>query len=119
MDLFNQQIARQNAEEGIARAVGHANKVSEKWSVRVKKLFHQYLIQTPGEFFMEDFRVFAKGRIEDPPSNRAFGGVSRSFSHKGYITRIRIDKTTGITAHGANATVWQRTPKFIEECRNK
>lgn len=101
LDLFT---AEANANKGISRAIDNAGDI---WKERVKYLFKTYLSTQREPFLIEDFRAWCKGKIDQPPSNRAFGFVPRFGKSTGLIKFVGYRKTKNPKANGTPASVWQ------------
>lgn len=86
-DLFD---ARR--DQGIARAVDHADRVIDQWSEDAYKLLLAYA--GGREFLSEEFVDYARAALPAPPDARAFGGPIRRAVNAGVIRRIgyRLDK---------------------------
>lgn len=97
-------------QEGLQRAVDNANKKNDKWSDRSWELFKSWLHLKPAhfEFMMEDFRLHLErnGKIETPPSKRAYGFIPLKALREGLIERYGMGHVQNENAHMANATVW-------------
>lgn len=103
---------QQKAQEGLQAAVSHADKVIPKWKVRCWELFLEWLDRKPVgfRFKVEDFRLYceAQGKLELPPSNRAYGLVSVRASRAGLIVSVGTAKVNNPTAHRCNAGLWEK-----------
>jgi len=96
-------------DEGMHRAITHANQVVENWSERVFDAFKEYLILTQKQpFQIEDFRAWIGDRIPPPPHNRAFGSIATKAIKAGLIERIGFAPVKNPKAHRANSAVWIR-----------
>lgn len=92
-------------DEGMARAITHADNVNEKWSDLAYDFLRRY-IRTHAFFMAEDVREASKGTIPEPPHNRAWGGIVRRAATEGLIVGCGIRKVKNPTSHCANAAVW-------------
>lgn len=87
-DLFDQR-----RDEGIARAVDHADRVVDDWSAQAYRMLLAWAAGR--EFITEEFVTFAKPRLPAPPDNRAFGGIVRRAFKAGVLRhthRYALDK---------------------------
>lgn len=113
LDIFDQQAGEHLAEVGMQLAVESADRKEKDWSKRCWQLFLWWLrrnIRRGSEFMVEDFRrhVIEMGLLEEPPSNRAFGMVSKRALAGGWIEFVRTDKVKNKNAHCARASVWRK-----------
>jgi hypothetical protein len=105
-EIFTGSQAR---DEGMNRAVDHANRVVEDWSERAYTELQNFLRSNPGEFMCEDFRGWcAMIDFPLPPHARAFGGVIARAARAGLIKKAGIGQVKNVKAHCANANVWRR-----------
>ena len=102
MDFTGPQLA----EKGMNAAVQHANYCIPDWS---KQAYHFALMycRTRTRFMAEDMRLASDGVIPEPPHTRAWGGIIRRLQHNGIIRCVGISKVKNVTAHSANASVWE------------
>lgn len=101
------------AEVGLELAVESADRKEKDWSKKCWQLFLWWMrrnIKRGGEFMVEDFRKHVKeyGLLEDPPSNRAFGFVSKRALNGGWIVFSRVASVKNKKAHAARATMWRK-----------
>jgi hypothetical protein len=112
MTLFDQNLADQNAKEGMGRAEDNANVIPYKWNDKVDALFIKWLNDPDigpghGNFLTEDFRKYAETTdLPEPPSKRAYGSVIVRARKKGLIYKVGYGKPTNVLAHGTPATLW-------------
>lgn len=108
---IDERIANKNATSGIQAAELNAEIKNDNWSMLCRQCFKRYLRivkrRKNNTFMIEDFRKFAEGKLPYPPSNRAFGGVTRWARTEGLIKAVGYGKTKGVTAHGTPATIWE------------
>lgn len=93
-------------DEGIQKAVDHANEKTEKWSDRALAFLKQYA-STNSVFSGEQVRFAAGGVIPFPPHLRAWGGVMMSAARQGLIEKIGYIQVENPLAHRANAALWR------------
>lgn len=106
-DLFDQPTARELATEGMNRAVEHADRVNQHWSVEAGQLLRIYA-QINHEFMTEDLRVWAhKKGLPLPPDPRAWGAVVQAAVRDGIIIRDRFAMTKIPPAHATPRPVWR------------
>jgi hypothetical protein len=109
---FNVKKARERRDEGITRAVKHADAVSKDWSERAYRFLKWYItsLDRKTTFVIEDVRALAKTKVslEDPPSARAWGSLAVKAVKAGLIKRAGYTQVRNPAAHRANCTVWQR-----------
>ena len=103
------------ANQGIKKAVDHANQVTPKWAEMAYDCFLSYLGCCPSgyNFMAEDVRDFSTRHypficdgLPEPPSLRAWGGIMRRAQRAGVIRAIGTRKVVNPKAHSANATLW-------------
>jgi len=102
--------SRQNRDEGIRTAVGHADDEIQDWSSKAYIFFiEKYLKNNDGNFKAEDVRSYAA--LVDfplPPSARAWGGIMMKARKDGFIDLVGIGPVRNAKAHRANAATWIR-----------
>ncbi len=101
------ELADYLKEEGIERAVNHANEVTPNWSDRAASLLKEFISVCHTPFMAENFREYAeKQGLEEPPSKRAFGGVITRAKSMGWIKSIGFGLTHNPLAHRTPASLW-------------
>lgn len=99
-------------DEGLERAVTHADKVVPEWKDKCWSLFLEWLDRMPAghRFLLEEFRLHceAQGKIEQPPSNRAFGFLSVKAARAKLIFQCGTGKVNNPNAHRCNAGRWEK-----------
>ena len=93
-------------DKGIKKAVEHAEDVSDGWSVQAIAFLEEY-IRDHRQFSGEQVREEARGRIPEPPSLRAWGGVLLAGSKRGWIKQVGYIHVENPRAHRANAALWE------------
>lgn len=108
---LNFEQGRKLRDEGMKRAVDHANKVSPGWADKAYRFFTEiFLRDHNGSFMAEEVRAYAALMdIDLPPSNRAWGGIFNKAKKQDLIKQIDTRKVTNPRAHCANAAVWVQT----------
>jgi hypothetical protein len=114
-DLFNfmdapvspRSTAQQLADDGMNRAVDHADQVEPGWSQRAYDMLEGYAL-SHFEFMTEDCRVWAHGEgLPTPPDGRAWGAVTLRAVKAGLIVCDRYRKTRIPPAHATPRPVWR------------
>lgn len=108
LSLFN-HTAEQLRDRGMAMALEHAEEKFESWGDRCYELLKQYIEINNTPFMAEFFRQWTEGKIEDPPTKRAFGSVFARAARYKLITLTGYAKTTNYKAHRTPAAVWIKT----------
>jgi len=103
IDMFSAEYL---CDQGIMYAIDHADYHSENWSGRAFEFLKQFILDN-SEFMTEDVRLASKGIIEEPPSNRAWGGVVVRAARLGLIRRKGFRNVTNANAHCTPATLWE------------
>lgn len=103
-DVMTQlELGAQLRDEGIQRAVDHADREKPKWS----DLAYQALLGMRGEFTSEDVRIQAEyDGLPKPPDARAWGGVVKRALKAGHIRFLRYGKSCNPFAHQRPVSVW-------------
>lgn len=110
--------AQQLAEEGMSRAVDHADEIEPGWSQRAYGMLESYALNH-FEFMTEEVRVWAHGEgLPTPPDGRAWGAVTLRAVKAGVIAWERYQKTRSPPAHATPRAVWKsqtfcQTPQEI------
>ena len=91
---------------GILQSMSNADSKSEKWSYNAYKFLLNY-IKSNKQFMAEDVRVASIGKIEIPPSNRAWGGIFVKAAKSNLIKRKGFMNVKNAKAHCTPATVWE------------
>ena len=111
LDLIREgEVLKQN---GLLRAIDHADKVSPQWSQKAFNIAVEYVkneLRSGQQFKSEDIRIWAYrwDKIEKPPHERAWGGVCISMARQGLIEKIGLASVVNPKAHGAIATLWRK-----------
>ena len=100
-------------QEGLQRAIDHANGVSPQWSQKAFNVAVEFVkeeLRSGQPFKTEDIRVWAylNNKIEKPPNERAWGGVCGRMASQRLIEKIGSTSVTNPKAHGAIATLWKK-----------
>ena len=106
-DLFTAETER---DQGIERAVSHANRECPAWSEKAYEILRAFIDGYSGQFLGEQVRVYAKiMKLPEPPSQRAWGAIMVRAAREGFIKHVGYAQTTNPRAHAATAHLWQRT----------
>lgn len=109
---FDYQKARELRDEGIQRAVDHADAlapaVAPKWSDTAYAFLLDY-IEAHHKFTSEDIRVLAESmeRVTEPTDKRAWGSVMRRASQAKLIERAGFTVAKDPKVHCNNIAVWR------------
>jgi hypothetical protein len=98
--------ASELTNEGINRAVEHADDENLGWSQRAFLFLLRYMCDKR-TFMTEEVREAAKHLIPDPPSQRAWGGIVRRAVTGGFVKKIGFKPVSNPKAHQTPASVWQ------------
>jgi hypothetical protein len=93
-------------DAGIAQAEESANQKTENWT----QLAYSFLLEfmrSNDEFMAEDVRLASEGKVEPPPSNRAWGGIFVRAVKEGLIRRKGFRNVKNAKAHCTPATLWE------------
>lgn len=94
-------------DAGIQQAIDHANEVTEKWSEIAYKFLLEY-VKTTRQFMTEDLREASSGKVPEPPSLRAWGGIVTRARKAGIIIPAGYKSVKNVRAHCTPAQVWVR-----------
>lgn len=90
-------------DEGIQRAINHADDTHEDWSERAYTLLTRYVqpLKYNQTFLIEDYRRWAIDvmQLPPPPSLRAFGSIAVKARKAGLIKFVSFDHVTNVRAH--------------------
>src|SRR5579862_3887558 len=92
---FDLDWSARRRDDGIARALTHAESVRMGWNMAADELLLRFLGTVQGGFLAEQFVAYAeKGAFPPPPDARAWGGVIRRAAIAGIIRRVgyKLDK---------------------------
>lgn len=107
-DLFTYASTRELANEGMARAVEHADRAEPSWSTQALTIFWNYAAANP-EFMAEDVRTFAHKILDlpEPPDPRAWGAVVNNAVRRGIVVRDRYETIKIPPSHARPMPVWR------------
>lgn len=111
-DLFSYTppTTQQLADDGMQRAVDHADAVEDRWSERAYQLLEEFA-GSHYEFMTEDVRQWAHEQqdLPKPPDPRAWGAVTVRGIQSRLFIRIGYRKTRIPPAHATPRPVWRST----------
>jgi hypothetical protein len=113
LDMFTNEVfvpktGAQNRDEGIKKAVDHAENNTPGWSITAYQFALSWLSNRSTPFLGEDIRNASLGFVPDPPSKRAWGGILKSLAKNKMIVRIGYGQVKNPNANCANASLWTR-----------
>ena len=100
------QLGELLRDDGIRRAVNHAERVEPDWAERA--YFCVIQIARKGRpFTCEDVKIHAAiCRMPDPPDARAWGGILRHAAKQGLIRKVGWAASTSPVCHCRPMQVW-------------
>ena len=94
--------------QGMSIALESAEKKVPDWGNRCYELLKKYLEINDQEFLCEYFRAWTIGKIETPPSDRAYGYIITKASRAGLIKHCGYAKVSNPKAHRGTVSIWRR-----------
>lgn len=108
-------------EQGIKQAIEHANQVHPDWSelayqkclLAIRHIKNKQIRLNPNEYksySMEEIREIISTfflEIPEPPTNRAWGAISRRLISEKRIEKVGYSPTKSRTAHNAIAAIYK------------
>lgn len=83
-------------DEGLTRAVDHAERVDPGWKDKVWNLFERWIAKKPigFKFLLEDFRTDVEkfSKLDSPPSKRAYGFIPAKAARLNLIQQVGTQK---------------------------
>lgn len=111
MNSNQQQInfptGEQLRDEGIKRAIDHADAEQPKWSEHAWWFLQTYM-KTHKTFTTEEVRKASEGVIPEPPDARAWGGIIRKAVKEEMIELITYVPAEDPKAHRRPTAKWRR-----------
>lgn len=104
LELTGQQLR----DQGIAKAVNHAEKENPNWKEKAFQFLCDY-IKGHSEFMIEEVREASEGIVPIAPSSRAWGSIAVRAARSGLITRTGYRSVKNARAHCAIVSVWKTT----------
>lgn len=99
--------ARAARDDGIKRAVDHANAVVPSWADQAYALLRDYAMTHAG-FTSEDLSAYAIGvGLPIPPDKRAWGGVVGRARRNGVVEPAGYAASKVVQAHMRTNRVWK------------
>lgn len=105
------QEARDARDAGIATAEAHADRINPTWRDLAYAELVAYAQRTP-VFTIEQLRGSLNGRLENPPSLRAWGGIAQRAVRAGVIVHHGWREAENPACHCGEVRVWRST-KFV------
>ncbi len=93
-------------DQGIQRALNHANQAKKNWQEMAFRFLVEYARQHD-EFSGEEVREASRGSVPEPPSLRAWGWPLIRAAKEGIIEQIGYVQVKNPAAHRANAALWR------------
>lgn len=108
----SREAARKARDDGIGRAVDHADRVHPSWADQAFDVLADYLtigaIAAGAGFTSEDVRDHAdRLALPEPPHLRAWGGVFQRAARGGLIVKSGVTEARAARVHCGIITVWQ------------
>lgn len=91
-------------DDGIARALDHADRVYEEWRVLAGDFLLAYASSNDQGFMTQEVVLASEGHVPEPPDRRAWGGVVAGAVKRGVIVR----KYFAVDKFGSPKPVWGR-----------
>lgn len=104
LDIFK---SAKNRDKGIKKAIDSAEELNEGWSEMAFNFLRNYIKNNPA-FMVENVRKASEGKVPNPPSERAWGGIIVRAKKHGLIRRIGYQQVSNPKAHCTPASVWGR-----------
>lgn len=101
---------RQLKEQGIARAIRHADDELPTWSAQAYEYARRWILRRGAvPFFMHEIRQDAeRDGLPSPPELRAWGALPRRLVRAGLIRHVGIFPSSQPEQHMAPKSKWQR-----------
>jgi hypothetical protein len=111
LKMMNEPTAKELGEQGMTRAVDHAERESPGWKDKCFDLFKEWLSKVPvgHRFLMEDFNEWAlENGLETPPSFNAFGHLPKRAAAKKLIHSTGVAVGKKKRGHGSWVCIWEK-----------
>lgn len=106
MDLLSYIEAQTLAEQGMTRAVDHADREQPGWSEQAFEALLAFAVTTEGEFTAERARAACHELgLAQPPDARAWGSVFNLASRRGHI--LKVGYAPRACGHNTPTIVWR------------
>jgi hypothetical protein len=106
MEQLNLFLGKQLRDNGIYQSMENADSKGNKWTYYAYQ-FLLYYIKSNKEFMAEDVRIASNGIVDNPPSQRAWGGIFVRAVKAGLIKRKGFMNVKNAKAHCTPATLWE------------
>lgn len=108
-ELFDWAEGRRRRDDGIQRALDHAERTEPRWADRAHEALMEFIASHQSEFMGEHVRGWAHDTlgIPKPPHARAWGGVMARAAKQGLIVRVGFAPVSNPKAHCAPCSVWR------------
>jgi hypothetical protein len=98
-------LARAARDDGMARAVTHAEDDQPGWGEVAYIALSVYAMRMEGPFTSLDFREWAASRLSAPPTDKAFGPVFVRAARAGIIRKVGYAPHP--ERHGSPTVLWE------------
>lgn len=100
------ELAELARDDGMKRAVDHADRVEPDWSEAALQCIRDYPVHTP--FLVEDVRQWAhhKRNLPHPPDARAWGAVIKRAQAKEIIRCTGYTRAKNKSTHAGPRSQW-------------
>jgi len=102
---FNAPDGKQLRDEGIEKAVTHADNVYDEWSTEAYAFLYEFT-RSNNEFTAEDVRNASVNIVPEPPDNRAWGSIFKRAIKSNLIKRKDFTTAKNPTSHCATVALW-------------
>jgi len=111
--VFDMVEGKKLADVGLSLALETAEKKEKGWTLLCWQLFLVWLrrnVKRNEEFKIEDFRkhLYDYDLIEKPPSERAYGFLSKRGVKTGFIEFSRVGNCKNKKAHATPVNIWRK-----------
>lgn len=110
------QTAVEARDAGIAVAVEHADRVHPSWRERAYDALVAYAATHP-TFTIEQLRADVGATLEDPPSQRAWGGIAQRAQRAGLIEHHGWTQADNPACHCGEVRIWRRAGASVHDTR--
>jgi hypothetical protein len=106
-DLFDPPSGSDGRDDGMRRAIEHADLVEPRWSDRAYRLFVEFA-RSHRQFMTEAARQAAEeAGFALPPDKRAWGAVAMKAAKAGVVTSLGYTEASDPKVHCNPATLWR------------
>lgn len=109
-DNYDKMMGEKLRDEGMKKAIDHANRIEEKWSDMAYNCLIRYVRtkKTGDEFLAEDFRKWAMSQtpLPRPPNLRAYGAIMMRAKKNNIVSSRGTRPVSDPGSHKANANLW-------------